>query len=110
MKQEWIASVVLLAEAIPPQQIDHYLKQIINEQTYKNLDLLILTVPRPDLEELQNQWNETEHSVRWLEASPGVDLVAMGNESTVGEVVFYKTCGATVWYPHHIEVHIKDFQ
>tara|TARA_R110000824_G_scaffold41627_9_gene123655 strand:- start:6810 stop:8543 length:1734 start_codon:yes stop_codon:yes gene_type:complete len=105
-----LVSVVILGEASPPEQIDHFLTQVINEQTYKNLDILIVTLPRLDLEELQDKWNKTEHHVRFLEANPGPDLISMGQESAVGELVFYKTCGNIVWYPHHIEAHLEEFR
>jgi len=105
-----LVSVVVLGEASPPEQIDHFLTQVINEQTYKNLDILVVTLPRLDLESIQDKWNKTEHHVRFLEANPGVDLISMGTESAVGEIVFYKTCGTVVWYPYHIEAHLEEFR
>ena len=110
MSEKQMASVVILGEASPSDQIDHYILDVILNQTYKNLDLMIITVPRNDLEELQDKWNVAEKkcTIRFLEASPGVDLVAMGTDSAIGEVVFYKTCGSIAWFPHHIEAHITE--
>ena len=111
MNKESLVSVVLVGEASPPEQINHFITQIVNEQTHKNLDILVVTIPRDDLESLQDEWNEkaSGYTIRFLEAAPGLDLVAMGADSAMGEVVFYKSCGGSVWYPRHIEVHLEEF-
>ena len=112
MEKNPLVSVVLLGEVSPPEQINHFLTQIVNEQTHKNLDVLVVTVPRLDLEELHDTWNNTDKNctIRFLEANAGPDLVSMGSESAMGEIVFYKTCSGAVWYPRHIEVHIAEFR
>ena len=93
MNKESLVSVVLVGEASPPEQINHFITQIVNEQTHKNLDILVVTIPRDDLESLQDEWNEkaSGYTIRFLEAAPGIDLVAMGADSAMGEVVFYKS-------------------
>ena len=112
MENNPMVSVVLLGEVSPPDQINHFLTQIVTEQTHKNLDILVVTTPRLDLEEIHNEWNEKEKecTVRFLEAGAGVDLISMGSDSAMGEIVFYKTCAGTVWYPRHIEVHVEEFR
>ena len=94
MEKNPLVSVVLLGEVSPPEQINHFLTQVVNEQTHKNLDVLVVTVPRLDLEELHDTWNNTDKNctIRFLEANAGPDLVSMGSESAMGEIVFYKTC------------------
>ena len=104
-----LVSVVLLGEALQLSQIEHYLKTITTEQTYQNLEILVVTVPRNDMEELadKEEWKNHKIPIRFLEANGGIDLIAMGCESAMGDYVFYKTCGAAAWYPHHIERHLE---
>ena len=108
-KQDKLVSVVLLGEALQLTQIEHYLRMITTEQTYKNIEILVVTVPRNDIEELadKDEWKNHSVPIRFLEANGGIDLVAMGCESAMGDYVFYKTCGSIAWFPHHIESHLS---
>ena len=42
MENNPMVSVVLLGEVSPPDQINHFLTQIVTEQTHKNLELELL--------------------------------------------------------------------
>ena len=107
ISQDIFVTVVILAES---SEIDH-IKKIISstkEQTYKNLDILVVTNENYDVSSLKSQY-VTDHRVRWMTASAGLDAVRKAQEKAVGEYICYRTINNVEWFPRHIEVHVEEF-
>jgi len=105
--QEDKVSVIILGES---SEIDHIRKLIrtTKEQTYKNLDIIVVTNVGHDIGGLKQEYS-TDHSVRFFTATAGFEAAKEGKENAIGEYICYRTINNVFWFERHVECHMEEF-
>ena len=100
-------SVIVIAELAPKQKISDCINLILN-QTYKNVEILISYFKRNDIDDLKKSFFQVPN-IFWIESEQGFDIIQRPLKEASGNYIFYKSINPIIWYPRHIEHHLDLF-
>lgn len=109
MSEDKLVSVLLFVEDVEDELIIQAVENI-EQQTHKNIDLIISSFKEKNSEEIINLCNKKFLNVRWIYSTPGPNFINEALDKAEGVYIFYKTINNVSWYPRHIESHLYEFK
>ena len=105
-----LVSVVLITEQSDDDDIYAVIKNVVEEQTHQNVDLIVSSFRnQDDCGELMDKSSKLHLDIRWVFQEPNNNFIRDLTDLAEGEIVFYKTTNNNLWYPRHLEVHIDTY-
>lgn len=105
-----LVSVVLITETSDDDATYSVVKNVIEEQTHKNVDLIISSFrDQEECSDIMDKCSKLHLDIRWVFQEPNNNFIKDLTDLAEGEVVFYKTTNNCLWYPRHIEVHLDTY-
>ena len=87
-----LASVVLITETSDDDAIYSVVKNVIEEQTHKNVDLIISSFrDQEECSDIMDKCSKLHLDIRWVFQEPNNNFIKDLTDLAEGEVVFYKT-------------------
>ena len=107
--KDTLVSVIIVGENNGDDELLNVYKNVL-EGTHKNLDVIVSTFRNADeTKDVQAKFAELKLDTRWVFHEPSSNFIKELTDLAEGEVVFYKTCNNSLWYPRHITVHLDGF-
>ena len=108
--RDTLASVILISESTDDDGLYTVIKNIVEEQTHKKIDLIVSSFrEEEDCKEIMERASKLHLDVRWIFHKPDNNFIEPLSELAEGEVIFYKTTNNCLWFPRHIEVHLDNY-
>lgn len=109
MKKNELVSIIFFAEAAPANIVEHHIKNLLS-QLYSNKEILVFyDDKRDDLNEIIDHYSFKNCQFYPINFQNNLKEFQTIFDKISGEVIFYKTCGNSEWYPRHIDVHLDEY-
>ena len=108
--EDTLVSVILVTETVNDDGIYTVIKNVIEEQTHKKIDLIVSSFrEEDDCKEIMERASKLHLDIRWIFHKPENNFIDPLSALAEGEVVFYKTTNNCLWFPRHIQVHLENY-
>ena len=105
-----LVSVILITEQTEDDGIFTVVKNIVEEQTHKKIDLIISSFrEQEDCSDIMDRCSKLHLEIRWIFHEPDNNFIEDLSSLAEGEVVFYKTTNNCLWFPRHLQLHLETY-
>ena len=105
-----LVSVVLITEVSDDDAIFTVIKNVVEEQTHDNVDLIVSSFRKQEeCKEVMDKAAKLHLDIRWVFQDPNNNFIKDLTDLAEGEIVFYKPTNNNLWFPRHLEVHIDTY-
>ena len=98
-----LVSVVLITEVSDDDAIFTVIKNVVEEQTHDNVDLIVSSFRKQEeCKEVMDKAAKLHLDIRWVFQDPNNNFIKDLTDLAEGEIVFYKTTNNNLWFPRHL--------
>ena len=108
--KDTLVSVILIAETVDDDSLYTVIKNVVDEQTHKKIDLIVSSFrEEEECKDIMERASKLHLDIRWVFHKPENNFIDPLSALAEGEVVFYKTTNNCLWFPRHIQVHLDNY-